>query len=112
MISPSSSFPETASSVSKRSLLPWETRVCPWPRRGTWRRGAARITGYQIGAVSVLDYRRRGQHSRGDLPACLDRQVLDLERAAASSGRPGMGLELAPQDLLRAIGAEVGDFAS
>jgi hypothetical protein len=37
--------------------------------------------------------------------------VLELERALISSGRPDMGLELDPLDLLRALDAQVGDFA-
>jgi Cys-tRNA(Pro)/Cys-tRNA(Cys) deacylase len=69
-------------------------------------RDVERITGYQVGAVSVLGYRR------GELPSYLDQGVLELERAVISSGRPDMGLELDPEDLLRALGGEVGDFTS
>ena len=68
-------------------------------------RDVQRITGYQVGAVSVLGFRR------DDVPSYLDQRVLELERAIISSGRPNMGLEMDPQDLLRALGAEVGDFA-
>ena len=69
-------------------------------------RDVERVTGYQVGAVSVLGYRR------GELPSYLDQGVLELERAVISSGRPDMGLELDPEDLLRALGGEVGDFTS
>ena len=69
-------------------------------------RDVQRVTGYQVGAVSVLGFRR------DDIPSYLDEAVLDLERAIISSGRPDMGLELDPQDLERALGAQVGDFAS
>ena len=69
-------------------------------------RDVQRVTGYQVGAVSVLGFRR------DDIPSYLDGAVLDLERAIISSGRPDMGLELDPQDLERALGAQVGDFAS
>jgi len=70
------------------------------------RRDVQRVTGYQVGAVSVLGYRR------SDIPAYLDRGVLDLERAIISAGRPDMGLELDPQDLLRALNAQVNDLTS
>lgn len=68
-------------------------------------RDVQRVTGYQVGAVSVLGYRR------DDVPSYLDQHVLELERAVISSGRPDLGLEMDPQDLLRALGAQVGDFA-
>ena len=70
------------------------------------QRDVERVTGFQVGAVSVLGYRR------SDIPAYLDQRVLALERAVISSGRLDLGLELAPQDLLRAMGAQCGDFAS
>lgn len=69
------------------------------------QRDVQRVTGYQVGAVSVLGYRR------DDVASYLDQSVLNLERAIISSGRPDMGLEMDPQDLLRALGAQVGDFA-
>jgi Cys-tRNA(Pro)/Cys-tRNA(Cys) deacylase len=69
------------------------------------QRDVQRITGYQVGAVSVLGYRR------DDIPSYLDQAVLDLERAVISSGRPDMGLEMDPQDLLRALAAHVDDFS-
>ena len=70
------------------------------------QRDVERVTGFQVGAVSVLGYRR------SDIPAYLDEGVLALERAVISSGRPDLGLELDPQDLLRAMGGQSGDFAS
>lgn len=69
------------------------------------QRDVQRITGYQVGAVSVLGYRR------DDIPSYLDQAVLDLERAVISSGRPDTGLEMDPQDLLLALGAQVDDFS-
>ena len=69
------------------------------------QRDVQRVTGYQVGAVSVLGYRRK------DIPTYLDQNVLSLERAIISSGRPDMGLEMDPQDLLHALRAQVGDFA-
>jgi Cys-tRNA(Pro)/Cys-tRNA(Cys) deacylase len=68
------------------------------------QRDVRRVTGYQVGAVSVLGFRR------DDIPSYLDRHVLELERAIISSGRPDMGLELDPGDLLQALGAQVDDF--
>ena len=70
------------------------------------QRDVQRVTGYQVGAVSVLGYRR------DDVPAYLDEGVLALERAIISSGRADMGLELVPQDLLAVLDAQVGDFSS
>jgi Cys-tRNA(Pro)/Cys-tRNA(Cys) deacylase len=70
------------------------------------QRDVERVTGFQVGAVSVLGYRR------GDIPAYLDEGVLALERAVISSGRPDLGLELDPRDLLRALGGASGDFTS
>ena len=67
-------------------------------------RDVQRVTGYQVGAVSVLGYRR------DDVPSYLDRAVLDLERAIISSGRPDLGLELDPLDLQRAMEAQVEDL--
>jgi Cys-tRNA(Pro)/Cys-tRNA(Cys) deacylase len=69
------------------------------------QRDVQRVTGYQVGAVSVLGFRR------DDIPAYLDRQVLELERVIISSGRPDMGLEMDPRDLLQALDAQVDQFA-
>ncbi len=70
------------------------------------QRDVQRVTGFQVGAVSVLGFRR------DDVPAYVDRSVLDLERAIVSAGRPDLGLELDPADLPGALDAQVGDFAS
>jgi len=69
------------------------------------QRDVQRVTGYQVGAVSVLGYRR------DDIPTYADQHVLELERVVISSGRPDMGLEMGPQDMVRAIKAQVDDFA-
>ena len=69
-------------------------------------RDVQRVTGYQVGAVSVLGFRRP------NVPAYLDRDVLTLERVIISSGRPDLGLELSPQDLQRAMQAQVDDLSS
>jgi Cys-tRNA(Pro)/Cys-tRNA(Cys) deacylase len=70
------------------------------------QRDVQRVTGYQVGAVSVLGYRR------DDIPSYVDQKVLELERVIISSGRPDMGLQMDPQDMLRALGAQVADCAS
>lgn len=68
-------------------------------------RDVERVTGFRVGAVSVLGFRR------DDVPAYLDRSLLALERVIISSGRPDVGLALSPADLMRALeGAELGDF--
>lgn len=69
------------------------------------QRDVERVTGFQVGAVSVLGFRR------DDIPSYVDEAVLALERVIISSGRPDLGLELDPQDLLRALGATVEDFS-
>ena len=70
-------------------------------------RDVQRVTGFQVGAVSVVGFRRK------DIIAFVDQGVLALEQALISSGRPDAGLALTPQDLLRAIeGAQVGDFST
>jgi len=66
-----------------------------------------RVTGYPVGAVSVLGYRRE------DVPTFLDRRLQDLPQVIISAGRPDMGLSLRPEDLLQALpGAQIGDFCS
>ena len=64
-----------------------------------------RITGYTVGAVSVVGFRQ------GGVLTFVDDGVLDLDRVVISSGRPDAGLELSPDGLLRALpGAQMGDF--
>jgi Cys-tRNA(Pro)/Cys-tRNA(Cys) deacylase len=69
------------------------------------QRDVQRITGYQVGAVSVMGFRREG------IPSYVDKRVLELERVIISAGRPDLGLELDPQAMANAIGAEVADLA-
>jgi Cys-tRNA(Pro)/Cys-tRNA(Cys) deacylase len=70
-------------------------------------RDVQRVTGYQVGAVSVLGFRRT------DVPCYLDQRLLDLEQVIISAGRPDVGLALSPADLMRAFeGAQVGDLTS
>jgi prolyl-tRNA editing enzyme YbaK/EbsC (Cys-tRNA(Pro) deacylase) len=68
-------------------------------------RDAQRVTGFQVGAVSVLRFRR------DDVPGYMDQRVLNLEQVIISAGRPDVGLALSPEDMVQAIdGAELGDF--
>jgi Cys-tRNA(Pro)/Cys-tRNA(Cys) deacylase len=69
-------------------------------------RDVQRITGFQIGAVSVLGFRR------DDVTGYVDQHVLDLEQVIISSGRPDVGLALVPSDMVRAIeGCQTGDYS-
>ncbi len=68
-------------------------------------RDVQRVTGFRVGAVSVLGLRR------DDVPSYVDQGVLALERVVISAGRPDMGLALKPQDMVRAMtDVQVGDF--
>lgn len=69
------------------------------------QRDVERVTGFQLGAVSVLGFRR------DDVPGYVDEHVLELEQVIISAGRPDTGLALAPADMVRAIaGCQTGDF--
>ena len=64
------------------------------------------MTGFQVGAVSVMGFRR------DDVLVYVDQHGLELEQVIISSGRPDAGLALSPDGLMRALeGAEVGDFS-
>lgn len=64
-----------------------------------------RITGYTVGAVSVIGLRQ------GGILPFVDERVLGLEQVIISSGRPEAGLALSPDDVMSALqGAQVGDF--
>ena len=68
-------------------------------------RDVQRVTGYRVGAVSVLGFRRT------DVPAYVDQHVMDLEQAVISAGAPVAALALSPDALMKALeGAVVGDF--
>lgn len=64
-----------------------------------------RVTGYTVGAVSVMGFRQ------GGVLTFVDQQVLALDQVIISSGRPDAGLALSPQDMMDALeGAQVGGF--
>jgi Cys-tRNA(Pro)/Cys-tRNA(Cys) deacylase len=69
------------------------------------QRDVQRVTGFQVGAVSVLGFRR------DDVPGYVDQHIIELEQVIISAGRPDVGLALAPSNMVKAIeGAQVGDF--
>lgn len=63
-----------------------------------------RITGYQIGAVAPLGLRRT------DVPIYVDHHILEQPQVSISAGRHDAGLELATEDLVRAVGGQVADI--
>ena len=70
-------------------------------------RDVEKVTGYQLGAVSVIGFRRT------DIPNYIDQGVLELGQVIISSGRPDLGLALSPDDMKRAMeDAHTGDFCT
>jgi len=69
------------------------------------QRDVERVTGFQVGAVSVIGFRR------DDVPGYVDQHLMTLEQVIISAGRPDVGLALVPKDMVRAIdGCQTGDF--
>ena len=69
------------------------------------QRDVERVTGFQLGAVSVVGFRR------DDVAGYVDLHVLELEQVVISAGRPDAGLALTPVDMVWAIqGCQTGDF--
>jgi Cys-tRNA(Pro)/Cys-tRNA(Cys) deacylase len=69
-------------------------------------RDVLRVTGFQVGAVSVCGFRR------DDIVGYIDRGVMALEQVIISSGRPDAGIAMSPTDLPKVVaGAQIGDFA-
>jgi Cys-tRNA(Pro) deacylase len=67
-------------------------------------RDVPRITGYQIGAVAPLGLRR------ADVPIYVDHHIVEQPRVSISAGRHDAGLELATEDLIRAVRGQVSDI--
>jgi Cys-tRNA(Pro)/Cys-tRNA(Cys) deacylase len=67
-------------------------------------RDVVRVTGYQVGSVSVLGFRR------DDIAGYVDSLVLNLPQVIISAGRPDAGLALVPEGMVRAMGAQVGNL--
>jgi Cys-tRNA(Pro) deacylase len=55
------------------------------------------ITGFQVGAVSVLGLRRE------NVPCYIDQHVLELNAVIISAGRPDLGIRMGSSALLEAI---------
>lgn len=63
------------------------------------------VTGYPVGAVSVMGFQQ------GGVLTYVDEEVLTLEQVIISSGRPDAGLALSPDEMMQALeGPQVGDF--
>ncbi|MGD2057466.1 MAG: YbaK/EbsC family protein [Anaerolineales bacterium] len=68
-------------------------------------RDVERVTGFQVGAVSVVGLRR------DEIARFLDERVLKLKEVIISAGRPDLGLRLGSSDLRNSLGTpQVGDF--
>jgi Cys-tRNA(Pro)/Cys-tRNA(Cys) deacylase len=69
------------------------------------KRDVQRITGFQVGAVSVLGFRR------DDVPAYVDQGILELDQLIISAGRPDMGIALQPSDMIKALdNPQIGEY--
>jgi len=69
------------------------------------QRDVERVTGFQVGAVSVIGFRR------DDVPGYVDQHVMELEQVIISAGRPDTGLAVTPENMVRSInGCQTGDF--
>ena len=65
---------------------------------------AGRATGYVAGGISPVGQRKR-------LPVVIDSSALAFPTVFCSGGRRGLEIELAPADLVRAVGASVAVIA-
>ena len=69
-------------------------------------RDVLRVTGFQVGAVSVCGFRR------DDIAGFIDQGVMALEQVIISSGRPDAGIAMSPADLPKVVAAaKIGDYA-
>jgi Cys-tRNA(Pro)/Cys-tRNA(Cys) deacylase len=68
-------------------------------------RDVERITGFQVGAVSVVGLKRE------DTPCYVDESILQLNEVIISAGRHDLGLKLSPSRLVAAIDSpQIGDY--
>ena len=66
---------------------------------------AERATGYVAGGISPIGQKRR-------LPVVVDSSALALGTMFCSAGRRGLEIEIAPADLIRAVGAKIAAIAA
>jgi Cys-tRNA(Pro)/Cys-tRNA(Cys) deacylase len=66
-------------------------------------RDAERLTGYRVGGISPFGARRA-------LPVYAERSYLEHERVALNGGARGLIVELARDDLVRALDPTIGDL--
>jgi len=66
---------------------------------------AERATGYVAGGISPVGQKKR-------LPVVIDSSALDFGTMFCSAGRRGLEIEIAPADLIRAVGATVATIAA
>ncbi len=67
-------------------------------------RDVVRVTGYQVGAVAPLGFRRE------DISGFVDQHVLDMPEIIISAGRPDAGICLAPAGLVQAMTAVIANL--
>jgi Cys-tRNA(Pro)/Cys-tRNA(Cys) deacylase len=59
---------------------------------------AERVTGYHVGGISPLGQKKR-------VPVFIERSALAFQRIVLNGGRRGLQVELAPDELMRVLGA-------
>lgn len=64
---------------------------------------AERVTGYHVGGISPLGQRKRSA-------AFIERAALAHPTVLVNGGRRGLQIEIAPADLVRAVGAKAADL--
>jgi Cys-tRNA(Pro) deacylase len=67
-------------------------------------RDVVRVTGYQVGSVSVCGFRRE------DIAGYVDQHLMDLPEIYISAGRPDTGISLTPACLVRVMAAQVANL--